>query len=57
MVSINHVAQKYRSLCLTGIADHLEQLLSQAEANESSYLYFAESLVLHEQQQRTGKRI
>ena len=57
MSSINKVAQKYRSLCLAGIADHLEQLLSQAEANESSYLHFAESLVLHEQQQRNGKRI
>lgn len=57
MSSINHVAQKYRCLCLAGIADHLEQLLSQAEANESSYLHFAESLVLHEQNQRNGKRI
>jgi DNA replication protein DnaC len=57
MSSINQVAQKYRSLCLAGIADHLEQLLSQAEANESSYLHFAESLVLHEQQRRNGKRI
>ncbi|MGZ4955205.1 MAG: IS21-like element helper ATPase IstB [Methylobacter sp.] len=57
MSSINNVAQKYRSLCLAGIADHLEQLLSQAEANESSYLHFAESLVLHEQSQRNGKRI
>lgn len=57
MSSINNVAQKYRSLCLAGIADHLEQLLSQAEAHESSYLHFAESLVLHEQNQRNGKRI
>ncbi|MGZ8160255.1 MAG: IS21-like element helper ATPase IstB [Methylobacter sp.] len=58
MSSINHVAQKYRSLWLAGIADHPEQLLSQAEANESSYLHFAESLVLHEQNQRNGgKRI
>jgi DNA replication protein DnaC len=57
MSSINSVAQKYRSLCLAGIAEHLEPLLSQAEANESSYLHFAESLVLHEQQQRNGKRI
>jgi DNA replication protein DnaC len=57
MASINSVAQKYRSLCLPGIADALEQLLSQAETHESSYLHFAESLVLHEQQQRNGKRI
>jgi len=57
MSSINSVAQKYRSLCLSGIAEHLESLLSQAEANESSYLHFAEALVEHEQQQRQGKRI
>jgi DNA replication protein DnaC len=57
MSSIDSVAQQYRSLCLSGIAEHLEQLLGQAEANESSYLHFAESLVLHEQQQRNGKRI
>nr|WP_269746787.1 ATP-binding protein [Methylosarcina fibrata] len=57
MASINSVAQRYGSLCLAGIADALEQLLSQAEAHESSYLQFAESLVLHEQQQRNGKRI
>lgn len=57
MSAINSVAQKYRSLCLTGVAEHLEQLLSQAEANESAYLHFAEALVEHEQQQRNGKRI
>lgn len=57
MASIDHVAQKYRGLCLAGIADALEPLLSQAEANQSSSLQFAESLVLHEQQQRNGKRI
>lgn len=57
MASINTVAQQYRSLCLTGIADALEPLLSQAETHESSYLQFAESLVLHEQQQRNSKRI
>jgi DNA replication protein DnaC len=57
MSSIDRITQQYRSLCLSGIADHLEQLLSQAEANESSYLHFAESLVLYEQQQRNGKRI
>lgn len=57
MSSIDRITQQYRSLCLSGIADHLEHLLSQAEANESSYLHFAESLVLYEQQQRNGKRI
>jgi len=57
MSSIDSVAQKYRGLCLSSIADQLERLLSQAEANESSYLHFAEALVEHEQQQRNGKRI
>lgn len=57
MSSINHVAQQYRSLCLTGVAEHLEQLLGQAEANQSSYLHFAEALVLQEQNQRNAKRI
>lgn len=57
MSSIDSVARHYRSLCLSGIADQLEQLLSQAEADQSSYLSFAERLVLYEQQQRNGKRI
>jgi DNA replication protein DnaC len=57
MPSINSVAQQYRSLCLTGIAEHFEHLLSQAEAQESSYLNFAQALVEYEQLQRNGKRI
>jgi len=57
MSSINSVAGKYRSLCLSGIAEHLATLLSQAEANESAYLHFAESLVDYEHQQRNRKRI
>jgi DNA replication protein DnaC len=57
MLSIDHVARQYRGLCLSGIADHLEQLLSQAEASDSSYLQFADSLIRHEQQQRNSKRI
>jgi DNA replication protein DnaC len=57
MSSIESVAQKCRSLRLPGIAEHLEPLLTQAEANESSYLHFAEALVDYEQTQRNGKRI
>jgi len=57
MPSIDQVAQKYRSLHLSGIADKLETLLTQAEANESSYLQFAQSLVEYEQTQRNSKRI
>lgn len=57
MSSINSVAQKYRSLHLSGIAEDLEPLLTQAEKGESSYLHFAEKLAEHEQQQRNSKRI
>jgi DNA replication protein DnaC len=57
MPSIDQVARQYRSLCLSGIADHLEQLLSQAEAGDSSYLQFADCLIRHEQQQRNSKRV
>jgi DNA replication protein DnaC len=57
MPSIDQVARQYRSLCLSGIADHLEQLLSQAEASDSSYLQFADCLIRHEQQQRNSKRV
>jgi DNA replication protein DnaC len=57
MSSIEQVAQIYRSLRLSGIAEHLEPLLTQAEANESSYLHFAQSLVEYEQNQRNNKRI
>lgn len=57
MSTINNVAQKYRSLCLSGIAGQLEQLLSQAEANDVSYLQFAETLIMHEHNQRNSKRI
>jgi len=57
MSSIDQVAQKYRSLNLSSIAEHLESLLAQAEANESSYLHFAQSLVEHEERQRNRKRI
>ena len=57
MSSIDSVARQYRSLCLSGIAEQLPTLLGQAEANQSSYLHFAQALVQHEQQQRNRKRI
>lgn len=57
MPSIDQVAQKFRGLRMSGIAEHLEPLLSQAEANESSYLHFAQSLVEYEENQRNSKRI
>ena len=42
---------------MTPFLEHLEPLLAQAEANESSYLHFAQSLVEYEQTQRNSKRI
>ena len=55
--SIELVAQKYRGLRCTSIADGLANLLKQAEANEISHLEFADQLVEHEHNQRNGKRI
>lgn len=57
MSTISHVAQQYRSLRLSHIAEHLETLLGEAEANESSYLHFAENLIGYEQSGRNSKRI
>ena len=57
MSSIDSVAQKYRSLHLSAIAQGLEQMLEQAETNAVSYLHFAEMLIERELQQRNGKRI
>lgn len=55
--SIETVAQKFRGLRCNSIAEGLADLLSQAEANEISYLEFADALAEHEQQQRNRKRI
>lgn len=55
--SIEIVAQKYRGLRCNSIADGLAELLGQAEANEISYLEFADVLVEYEQQRRNLKRI
>jgi DNA replication protein DnaC len=55
--SIEAVAQKYRGLRCNSIAEGLAGLLGQAEANEISYLEFADTLVEHEQQRRNRKRI
>jgi DNA replication protein DnaC len=55
--SIEMVAQKYRGLRCNSIAERLADLLRQAEANEVSYLEFADHLVEHEQQRRNRKRI
>lgn len=51
--TVNH----YRSLRLTATAMRLADLLAEAEANELSYLSFAERLAEHELSQRTEARI
>jgi len=57
MSSLNQVATQYRSLRFSNIAEALEQLISDAEANELTYLQFAEQLVSHEMSHRDTKRI
>lgn len=57
MLSIDDVAQKYRSLHLTAIAGGLGTILSQAEANEVSYLQMTNDLIEQELRQRNHKRI
>jgi len=56
MSSINEIAQRYRSLNFTSLADAFEQLINTAEANQQSYLQFATALVDCEIQQRNNKR-
>ena len=48
---------RYRSLRMSAIAEDLGDLLTQAEANEASYLTFADMLVEHERQRRDAKRV
>ena len=55
--SIEIVAQKYRGLRCTSIADGLADQLKQADADEISYLEFADQLADYEQKRRNGKRV
>jgi DNA replication protein DnaC len=57
MSSLVEVAAQYRSLRLSHISESLEQLVAAAEANELTYLQFADQLVKHEIQRRDTKRI
>lgn len=57
MSSIEQTANLYRSLRFNAIGKGLQQLLSQAEANELSYLQFAHQLAEHEYAQRNRQRI
>ena len=57
MSALEQTASKYRHLRLYATAGQLPELLAQAEANELSYLSFAEQLADHELAQRCDKRI
>ncbi len=57
MTTFIEVAAQYRGLRFNNIADALETLVSHAEANELTYLQFAEQLVIHELTSRETKRI
>ncbi len=57
MGSIERTANLYRSLRLYAIGKGLDHLLGQAEANELSYLQFAQHLAEHEYESRNRKRV
>lgn len=57
MGMLEQTAAQYRSLRLGAIAGDLNELLAQAEANEMSYLNFANQLAEHELKQRQSTRI
>jgi DNA replication protein DnaC len=57
VTSIDQVARKYRGLRFNGIAGEPAPLLAEADANEVSYLQFADMLVDRERQSRDAKRI
>lgn len=57
MSSLNEVKTSLRSLRLSNIGEALERLISNAEANELTYLQFAEQLVNHEMTSRDHKRM
>ena len=57
MSSLNQVVTSLRSLRLSNIGEALERLIGEAEANELTYLQFAEQLVNHEISSRDHKRV
>lgn len=57
MASINQLAQQMRSLRLTHMANQADSLIAAAEENDLSYLQFAESMLEHELQARSQKRL
>lgn len=57
MSQLEQTVARYRALRLSAAAEHLSSLLSQAEANELSYLNFADQLAEYELAQRQSKRV
>jgi len=57
MLSINELAQRFRSLKFNGLSNALEELLANAEANQQSYLQFATAIVDCEINQRYSRRL
>lgn len=57
MSLLEQTISQYRSVRLASVASHLAELLAEAEANELSYLNFAERLVSHELSQRCRTKI
>ena len=57
MSQLEQTVARYRSLRLSAAADELIKLLAEAEANEMSYLSFADRLAEHELVQRQDKRV
>ncbi|AWB32960.1 IS21-like element helper ATPase IstB [Orrella marina] len=57
MSQLERTVARYRSLRLSATADELTNLLAEAEANEMSYLNFADRLAEHELIQRQDNRV
>ena len=57
MSQLEQTMARFRHLRLSATAGQLADLLTQAEANEMSYLHFADRLAEHELAQRQHKRI
>jgi len=57
MSQLERTVARYRSLRLSTTADELTNLLAEAEANEMSYLNFADRLAEHELIQRQDNRV
>jgi DNA replication protein DnaC len=57
MSLLEQTQAQYRSLCFSATANHLADLLAEAEARDLSYLDFANQLAQYELAERTRQRI